>query len=89
MSFVDAVLTTPALGEAPKGLEDTGDALFCTPFTFLGAPAITLPAGYSAGGLPLGIQLASDWGEDSRLLSIAAWAEHVISGFFSPKRLNI
>jgi amidase len=89
MSFVDAVLTTPALGEAPKGLEDTGDALFCTPFTFLGAPAITLPAGYSAGGLPLGIQLASDWGEDSRLLSIAAWAEHVISGFFSPKCLNI
>ena len=86
---VDAVLTTPALGEAPKGLEDTGDALFCTPFTFLGAPAITVPAGYSAGGLPLGIQLASDWGKDSRLLSVAAWVEHVISGFFTPKNLKV
>jgi amidase len=86
---IDAVLTTPSLGEAPKGLEDTGDAIFCTPFTFLGAPAITLPAGYSSNGLPLGIQLANDWGSDARLLSVAVWVENALRKFYTPRNLEL
>jgi Asp-tRNA(Asn)/Glu-tRNA(Gln) amidotransferase A subunit family amidase len=57
MSPFDAALTAPALGEAPFGLQDTGDAAFCTPGSLLGAPAITIPAGTSANKLPLGVQL--------------------------------
>ncbi len=86
---IDAVLTAPALGEAPKGLEDTGDAVFCTPFTFLGAPAITLPAGYSSNGLPLGIQLANDWGSDAKLLSVAAWVEKALNKIYTPRNLEL
>lgn len=71
----DAILTAPALGEAPLGLDDTGDAVFCTPFSLMGSPAIALPAGTSANGLPLGIQLAANWGQDRRLLDVAAWVE--------------
>ena len=75
MAPFDAALTAPALGEAPVGLDATGDAVFCTPFTLVGAPAISLPAGKSRKGLPLGVQLVGCWGEDARLLQTAAWVE--------------
>ena len=71
----DAALTAPARGEAPLGLADTGDAVFCIPFSVLGGPAITLPAGRSANGLPLGVQLVHRWGEDQRLIETALWVE--------------
>jgi Asp-tRNA(Asn)/Glu-tRNA(Gln) amidotransferase A subunit family amidase len=75
MAPFDAALTAPALGEAPAGLDGTGDALFCTPFSLVGAPAISLPAGKSRNGLPLGIQLVGSWGDDARLLQTATWVE--------------
>jgi Asp-tRNA(Asn)/Glu-tRNA(Gln) amidotransferase A subunit family amidase len=75
MEPFDAVLTAPAFGEAPLGLDATGDAAFCTPFTLFGAPAISLPAALSANGLPLGVQLASPWGRDRTLLETALWVE--------------
>ncbi len=75
MAPFDAVLTAPAFGEAPAGLDATGDAAFCTPFTLFGAPAISLPAALSARGLPLGVQLASPWGGDRTLLETALWVE--------------
>lgn len=79
MEPFDAVLTAPALGEAPAGLDDTGDAVFCTPFSLMGGPAISLPAGRSRSGLPLGVQLASTWGDDRRLLETAAWIESTLA----------
>jgi Asp-tRNA(Asn)/Glu-tRNA(Gln) amidotransferase A subunit family amidase len=71
----DAALAALALGEAPAGLDATGDALFCKPFTLVGTPAISLPAGKSRNGLPLGIQLVGSWGNDTRLLQTATWLE--------------
>jgi Asp-tRNA(Asn)/Glu-tRNA(Gln) amidotransferase A subunit family amidase len=73
----DAVLTLPALGEAPPP-ETTGDPVFCTRWTLLGAPAITIPAGPGPSGLPLGLQLVGAPGDDRRLLEAAAWAEDVL-----------
>lgn len=75
MAPFDAVLSAPARGAAPKGLGDTGDAVFCIPFSVLGGPAITLPAAMSANGLPLGIQLVHRWGDDQRLINAARWVE--------------
>ena len=75
MAPFDAALTAPARGEAPLGLADTGDAVFCIPFSALGGPAITLPAGTSANGLPLGVQLVHRWGEDQRRIETALWVE--------------
>jgi amidase len=81
---IDAVLTQPAIGEAPRGLDDTGDAVFCTPWNFLGTPAITMPAGEGPNGLPLGLQLATRWGEDGRLLRVALWCEQALA---RPRRI--
>jgi Asp-tRNA(Asn)/Glu-tRNA(Gln) amidotransferase A subunit family amidase len=75
MSGVDAVLTVPAFGEAPEGLGSTGNAEYCAPWTLLGAPAVSLPAGFGKNGLPLGIQLVGGYRQDLRLLRAAKWAE--------------
>jgi len=69
----DAILTPAAPGEAPRGLESTGNPVFCTLWTYLGAPAITLPLLRSEAGLPLGVQLVGRRGNDARLLRTARW----------------
>jgi Asp-tRNA(Asn)/Glu-tRNA(Gln) amidotransferase A subunit family amidase len=71
----DAILTLPAFGEAPRGLHYTGDAEYCAPWTFVGAPAVTLPAGFGNNGLPLGIQIVGNYRNDLRVLKIAKWIE--------------
>src|ERR1700682_4203546 len=52
ISKFDAVLTLPAFGEAPEGLSCTGDAEYCAPWTLLGVPALSLPAGVGTTGPP-------------------------------------
>jgi amidase len=78
----DAVLTLPAFGEAPKGLSYTGDAEYCAPWTLLGVPALSLPAGFGKNGLPLGIQIVGPYREDYRTLRVAKWVEGALG--FSP-----
>jgi len=68
----DAILTAPAPGEAPVGLEATGNPAFCTMWTFLGTPAISLPVFTGSSGLPMGVQLVGPRSEDARLLRSAA-----------------
>jgi Asp-tRNA(Asn)/Glu-tRNA(Gln) amidotransferase A subunit family amidase len=79
MKGYDAILTLPAFGEAPRGLQSTGDAGYCAPFTFLGAPAVTLPAGFGPNGLPLGIQLVGRYREDLHVLRVAKWMESALA----------
>lgn len=74
----DAVLTLPAFGEAPRGLQWTGDAEYCAPWTFVGAPALSLPAGFGRNGLPLGIQVVGRYRDDLRVLRAAKWIETVL-----------
>jgi amidase len=40
-----------------------------------GQPAISLPLATSSTGLPIGVQLAGRFGEDARLLALAAQLE--------------
>jgi Asp-tRNA(Asn)/Glu-tRNA(Gln) amidotransferase A subunit family amidase len=70
---VDALLCPSAPGEAPAGIEFTGDPRFNSIWTLAGTPCVTLPAGTGPAGLPLGIQLVGRRHEDDRLLSTAAW----------------
>jgi Asp-tRNA(Asn)/Glu-tRNA(Gln) amidotransferase A subunit family amidase len=75
MQRYDAILTTPALGTAPKGLGSTGDPVFCSVWTLLGMPAVTLPLMQGENGMPLGVQLVGRKGYDARLLRTARWLE--------------
>jgi Asp-tRNA(Asn)/Glu-tRNA(Gln) amidotransferase A subunit family amidase len=78
LSGFDAVLTLPAFGEAPEGLGFTGKAEYCAPWTLLGVPAVSLPAGFGKNGLPLGLQVVGAYREDLRLLRVAKWIEGVL-----------
>lgn len=71
----DALVTVPAVGQAPEGLADTGDATFCAPWSFLGVPAVTVPSGQSQDGLPLGFQVVGRHDGDLLTLQTAAWVE--------------
>ena len=70
----DAILTPPAVGEAPSR-ETTGSPRFCSRWTLLGAPAVTIPTGRGPHGLPLGLQLVGAPGDDRRVIVAAAWVE--------------
>jgi Asp-tRNA(Asn)/Glu-tRNA(Gln) amidotransferase A subunit family amidase len=69
----DAILTPAAAGTAPAGLESTGEPTFCTLWTLLGLPAVSLPLLQGANGLPLGVQLVGARDGDARLLRTARW----------------
>jgi Asp-tRNA(Asn)/Glu-tRNA(Gln) amidotransferase A subunit family amidase len=69
----DAILTPAAAGEAPLGLDATGSPTFCTIWTYLGMPAITVPLLQGDNGLPIGVQLVGRRGNDARLLRSARW----------------
>jgi Asp-tRNA(Asn)/Glu-tRNA(Gln) amidotransferase A subunit family amidase len=69
----DAILTPAAPGEAPLGLDRTGNPIFCTIWTYLGLPAITLPLLSSEAGMPIGVQLVGRYRNDARLLRTANW----------------
>jgi amidase len=71
----DAIVTIPAVGEAPEGLASTGDASFAQLWTQAGMPAITIPSGFGPRGLPLGLQVVGRYREDQAALEAAAWIE--------------
>jgi Asp-tRNA(Asn)/Glu-tRNA(Gln) amidotransferase A subunit family amidase len=75
LSGFDAVISPPANGAAPEGLDATGDPACCTLWSLLGFPAISIPIGLAGNGLPLGMQIAAPAGADDRLLDVAAWCE--------------
>jgi Asp-tRNA(Asn)/Glu-tRNA(Gln) amidotransferase A subunit family amidase len=75
----DVILTAPAAGEAPVGLESTGRATFNLLWTYLWMPCITLPFGTGPTGLPVGVQFVGRQHEDPTLLDIAAWARGALS----------
>jgi Asp-tRNA(Asn)/Glu-tRNA(Gln) amidotransferase A subunit family amidase len=76
----DAILTPAAPGEAPIGLDSTGNPIFCTLWTYLGTPAVTLPLLTGPAGLPVGVQLVGRRGNDARLLRTARWLSAVLAG---------
>lgn len=80
----DAIITPAATGEAPLGLDATGSPVFCTLWTYLGLPAVTLPLLSSEAGMPIGVQVVGRHGNDGRLLRTANWLAQTLSA--KPKR---
>jgi len=74
-SNFDVLLAPSAVGEAPEGLDSTGDARFNAIWTLAWTPCVTLPAGAGRKDLPLGVQLIGPRFRDEALLDVAAWTE--------------
>ncbi len=48
---------------------------FCVPWNHLGNPAMSVPAGFAADGMPLAVQIVGRPGDEATLLSLAAQME--------------
>jgi amidase len=83
------VLLTPTLAQPspPLGLLDTTRpetmyehgstySAWTSVFNVAGMPAISLPLGADATGLPVGVQFAADLGQEALLISLATQVEH-------------
>jgi amidase len=68
---IDIVLAPSTEGEAPLGLEQTGDPIFNRMWTLLGNPCVHVPLGIGSNGMPIGITVIGPrWG-DAQTLAIA------------------
>ena len=72
------ILVPAATGPAPLGLSSTGDPRMNAPWTALGTPAISIPMPLKSG-LPLGLQLTAEPGQDGRLLRAAVRLQGLLS----------
>jgi Asp-tRNA(Asn)/Glu-tRNA(Gln) amidotransferase A subunit family amidase len=69
----DVLLAPCVNGEAPKGLEATGDPKFQEFWTALHVPTLTLPTHKGPNGLPVGIQLIAPLYKDEDLIASGRW----------------
>jgi Asp-tRNA(Asn)/Glu-tRNA(Gln) amidotransferase A subunit family amidase len=76
VSEYDAVLTFATSGPATLASEGTGDPIFATLWTLIGAPAYSQPLMTGAKGLPVGVQAVAAPGRDRELTRAAAWLMH-------------
>ncbi len=67
----DVLLTPSAPGEAPAGLDNTGDTSFNILATWTHVPCVTLPLFKGPAGLPVGLQLVGHRCHDHRLFEIS------------------
>jgi Asp-tRNA(Asn)/Glu-tRNA(Gln) amidotransferase A subunit family amidase len=74
----DVLLAPAATGEAPLGLSSTGDVAMNVVWTLLHTPAVSVPAGKSPNGMPLGLQAIGRIGDDARTLAAATWIEKAL-----------
>lgn len=74
----EIILTPSAPGEAPVGLQSTGNSVFNRAWTALRVPCLTIPAGDGPNGMPLGVQLVDPHGGEETLLGVAAWTARAL-----------
>jgi Asp-tRNA(Asn)/Glu-tRNA(Gln) amidotransferase A subunit family amidase len=71
---IDLWVSPAAPGPAPEGITTTGNSNMNLPWTYTGTPAMTLPGGHAANGLPLGLQITGAAMADEKLV---AWAQRL------------
>lgn len=80
------VILLPVVPEPAPARATTGNSRLQIPWTVCGFPALSLPAGLSATGLPLAVQL-TDRGNELALLTAARFSEQVIGLNLTPRSL--
>lgn len=68
---VNMLLVPGAAGPAPEGLGTTGNPAFQRIWSALGVPCLGFPAAWQANGLPLGLQIIGQKGQDRQFLADA------------------
>jgi Asp-tRNA(Asn)/Glu-tRNA(Gln) amidotransferase A subunit family amidase len=69
----DVILAPSAPGEAPAGLDATGDPLYSRSWNLLQVPCLSIPFDTGPQGLPLSVQLIGPMNADDSLLAAAKW----------------
>jgi Asp-tRNA(Asn)/Glu-tRNA(Gln) amidotransferase A subunit family amidase len=77
---LDAVITYPAPGAAPRGHGSTGDPRYNRLWTLLGTPCVNVPGLVWEAGLPVGVQVIAPFARDALALSIAQVLERAHQG---------
>lgn len=75
----DVLLTAAAAGEAPLGLDSTGNASLYAIWTTTHVPAVTLPVFKGPHGLPIGAQLIGKRNADRALFAAARWVYRALA----------
>jgi amidase len=70
---LDAMISPCVKGEAPRGLNPTGDPAFQQFWTVLYGPSMSLPTHRGPNGLPVGLQVVARRYDDDRLFACARW----------------
>ena len=77
---VDLIMT-PTMETLPNRLEEPSpDMMINRVFDMTGQPAVSIPIGFSASGLPIGIQIVAPKGRDALVLRAA----HALEQLFPP-----
>jgi aspartyl-tRNA(Asn)/glutamyl-tRNA(Gln) amidotransferase subunit A len=63
--------TAPKMDEGGRLLEPLSPRNYTAPLNYPGVPALTVPCGFDAEGLPIGIQLTGSHWSEGRLLGVA------------------
>ncbi len=69
----NAIMTPATIGVAPKGIDTTGNPVFCTLWTLSGLPSLSLPLLSGEDSMPIGVQLVGAPHDDARLMRTANW----------------
>jgi len=93
--LVCPVAAVPAFGHGERAWEIGGRRVtyleamrYSQWFNALGAPAVVVPVGRSAGGLPVGVQVAGRPFDDALVLHVAAAIEQACGGYRPPPGLG-
>jgi aspartyl-tRNA(Asn)/glutamyl-tRNA(Gln) amidotransferase subunit A len=73
LALPTTLVTAPRVEEAERFLLVLSRN--CIPWSFIGVPALSLPCGRSASGLPIGLQLVAPALEDARLVALGTAVE--------------
>ncbi|MBL94413.1 MAG: putative amidase AmiD [Alphaproteobacteria bacterium MarineAlpha3_Bin5] len=75
---VNVLICPSATGEAPKGLEFTGDPILNRLGTALKVPCINVPGLTGKTGLPVGVQAIGGFKQDAETLVAASWLQEIL-----------